>query len=84
MTEPEGDRPLVDLPAVVVLRAQNDLDFGVRLLNQDTRAAALSDPALGLTEEEQSRLFSTLDDIANLSFAQAIEQLRDAGVNCLG
>jgi hypothetical protein len=78
MQRPEGG-PLVNIPGVVVLRAQQDTNFAVRLLNRDSRAQALAEVGVQLTDE----LDRTLDQIAQMSFQGAIEILRDEGIeNC--
>jgi hypothetical protein len=73
------DWSLSDIPGSVVTKAQQDLDFALKLLHQDTRADALNEPDLDLTAEQRSELSSILDDIANMSFEQAIQRLRDLG-----
>jgi hypothetical protein len=78
------DRHLADIPGSVVIRAQHDMDFATRLLHRDTRDDALSDPSLRLTEDQRTELSSRLDDIADMSFQDAMERIRDAGVICLG
>jgi hypothetical protein len=75
---------LAGVPGSVVVRAQHDMDFATRLLHRDTRDDALNDPALRLTEDERSQLSARLDDIAAMSFQDAMERIRDAGVVCLG
>jgi len=75
---------LSGVPGSVVVRAQHDMDFATRLLHRDTREDALNDPALRLTEDERSELSARLDDIAAMSFQDAMERIRDAGVVCLG
>jgi hypothetical protein len=85
MTESEHrERHLADIPGAVVVRAQHDMDFATRLLHRDTRDEALNDPSLRLTEDERTELSSRLDDIATMSFQDAMERIRDAGVLCLG
>jgi len=75
---------LSGVPGSVVVRAQHDMDFATRLLHRDTRDDALNDPSLRLTEDERSELSARLDDIAAMSFQDAMERIRDAGVVCLG
>ncbi len=70
---------LSDIPASVVLRAQEDTEFALRLLHRDTRDEALSDPGLGLSDEQRHKLSSILDEIARMSFHDAIQMLRDQG-----
>ena len=84
MTESGPERHLVEIPGAVVVRAQHDMDFATRLLHRDTRDDALRDPSLRLTEDERRRLSAQLDDIANMSFQEAMERIRDAGVLFLG
>ena len=68
---------LSDIPGSVVLRAQQDTDFALRLLHRDSREEALSE--LDLTEEQLRDLSPILDEIANLSFQDAIQMIRDQG-----
>jgi hypothetical protein len=70
--------PEIDLSAIpgsVVLRAQEDPDFALQLLNADSREDALSD--LGLSREQLRELRPILDEVAQMSFQDAIQQLRD-------
>lgn len=83
MTEPE-ENLFSRLPPSVVAKTQIDLDFALRLLHRETRAAALRDPTLELSEEEQAECYRILDVMAQLSFVEAVEQLRDASVLRLG
>jgi hypothetical protein len=80
----ESGDELAAIPGAVVVRAQDDLEFALRLLHRDTRADALNELELGLTEEEQRELYARLDEIAGMSFETAIGKLRDAGVMSLG
>ena len=85
MTESfDRERHLAVIPAAVVVRAQHDMDFATRLLHRDTRDEALNDPSLRLTEDERNEVSSRLDDIASMSFQDAMVRIRDAGVVCLG
>jgi DNA-binding transcriptional LysR family regulator len=79
MTEgPEGGY-LANIPGSVVVRAQQDTNFAVRLLNRDSREHALAEAGVELTDE----LDRTLDEIAQMSFQVAIQTLRDEGLeNC--
>jgi hypothetical protein len=77
------DWNLSDIPGSVVTKAQQDMDFALRLLHRDTREEALNDPALDLTDEQRQELYSLLDDIAGMSFQDAIQRLRDQGTNIL-
>jgi hypothetical protein len=75
--EPE-DNQLVEIPGALVVRAQQDLDFAVRLLDRDTRDDALREAGLekGLREAVSQRL----DEVAQMSFQDALRNLRYAGV----
>jgi hypothetical protein len=74
------DFNLSDIPWSVVIKAQKDPDFALQLLNPATRDEALS--GLGLSEEQLSDLRPILDEVAGMSFQDAIQQLRDqAGVS---
>lgn len=75
---PEGGY-LARIPGTVVLRAQQDSNFAVQLLNRETRERALADAGVELTEE----LDRTLDEIAQMTFQAAIQTVRDEGIeNC--
>lgn len=78
--EPMGDGYLTDIPAELVVRAQQDLDYALRLLHRDTRAAAIREAGLDLTTEEQNSLNYSLDQIAQMSFQDVLEALRKVGV----
>jgi hypothetical protein len=73
------DWSLSDIPGSLVLRAQEDTDFALRLLHRDSREEALSDPALDLSDDQLRVLTPILDEIANLSFQEAIQMIRDQG-----
>jgi hypothetical protein len=70
---------LSDIPDSVVSRAQEDTNFALQLLDPDRRNDALMDPDLGLSDEQQSELLPILDDVARMSFQEAIQKLRDEG-----
>ena len=78
-TEPERWY-LPNCPGALVVRAQQDIAFAVKLLHRDTREEALSEAHLDLTDEERSDLDSLLDEIASLSFQDAIGALGNEGV----
>ena len=78
--EPMGDGYLTDIPAELVVRAQQDLDYALQLLHRETRAAAIREAGLDLSAEEQNSLDASLDHIANMSFQDALEALRKVGV----
>jgi hypothetical protein len=80
-TEPKGYGYLSDIPQRVVERAQQDMDFSLRLLNRETREDALNEPGLDLTEDELGPLLVALDDIAGMSFREALRALKGAGIN---
>jgi hypothetical protein len=74
------DFNLSDIPWSVVLKAQEDPDFALRLLDTASREEALS--GLGLSEEQLGDLRPILDEVARMSFQEAIQTLRDqAGVS---
>lgn len=73
------DWSLSDIPGSVVTKAEHDLDFALKLLHRETRADALNQSELGLTDEQRSELSSILDDIASMSFEEAIQRVRDVG-----
>jgi hypothetical protein len=79
MTDTQGtpEWSLSDIPGSVLLRAQEDPDFAVRLLHRDSREEALIEPGLDLSDEQLRKLSPILDEIARMSFREAIEMLRD-------
>ena len=77
---PTEDGYLADIPGELVVRAQQDLDFALRLLDRDSRKDALLEAGLELTDEQLSTLNAALDQIASLSFQDALQELRDVGV----
>jgi hypothetical protein len=78
--EPIPDGHLTDIPGDLVVRAQQDMEYALRLLHQDTREDAIREAGLDLTDEEQSRLQASLDQIAKMSFQEVLEALRNLGV----
>jgi hypothetical protein len=76
--EPEDGTLLAGIPAVVVVRAQQDLDFAVRLLNRETRDDALREA--GVEEGLLERVSTRLDEVATMSFQDALQDLRGVGV----
>jgi hypothetical protein len=86
MTDPNEGREisLEDIPEDLVNLAQNDLDFAVKLLHRDTRGEALSDKRLTLSDQARRDLSDRLDEVANLSFVDAMEKIRSAGIRQLG
>jgi hypothetical protein len=70
---------LSDIPGSIVYRAQQDADFALRLLHQESREEALSEPGLDLSDEQLRELSPVLDEIAQLSFQDAIQMLREQG-----
>jgi len=73
------DGYLNDIPAELVIRAQQDTDFAFRLLNRDTRDAALSEAGLGLTGDELGKLHEALDYVASMSFQNVLQALKNVG-----
>lgn len=72
---------LSDIPGSVVLRAQEDADFALRLLHPESRQEALSHPDLDLSDEQMQEISPILDQIAELSFHDAVEMLwRQGGI----
>lgn len=64
------------VPRALVERAHDDLAFTLRLLNRDTREAAINDVAPGLQEDQRRRLDRVIDEYARMSFEQALERIR--------
>jgi len=67
---------LAYIPGALVVRAQQDTDFAVRILNRETRADAVGEAGLAFTDELDARL----DEIAQMSFQEAIQTLRNEDV----
>ena len=78
MTSGEGRVP--GIPPELVERAQNDTDYAFRLLSRESREEALREAGLDLSDDERSALNSRLDEIADLSFQEALAQLRRIGI----
>jgi hypothetical protein len=70
-----GDGQIPGIPQELVERAQNDTDYALRLLNRESREGALREAGLDLSGDERIQLDRRLDEIANLSFQDALEQL---------
>jgi len=64
------------LPPDLVARVQQDPDFGLRLLHRESRDALLRETVPDLTEDQLGELSSRLDEIASMSFQDALEYLR--------
>ena len=82
-TGPMEEGYLNDIPAELVIRAQQDTDFAFRLLNRDTREAALGEAGLGLAEDELGKLHEALDYVANMSFQNVLQALKNVGATNL-
>ena len=74
------DGYLSDIPAELVVRAQQDMNFALRLLNQATREDALREAGLELTDDELGKLHAALDYIASMSFQDVLQALKNVGV----
>jgi hypothetical protein len=77
---PTEDGYLADIPGELVVRAQQDMDFALKLLYRDSREEAIRDAGVSLTDEQLSKLHAALDQIASLSFQEALQALKDVGV----
>jgi hypothetical protein len=53
------------------------------LLNRDTREAALGEAGLGLAEDELGKLHEALDYVANMSFQNVLQALKNVGATNL-
>jgi hypothetical protein len=78
MTIGPDDNQLVGIPGALVVRAQQDVDFAVRLLDRETRDDALREA--GLDERLREAVSDRLDEIAQMSFRDALQNLRYSGV----
>jgi hypothetical protein len=72
----QDGRYLASIPGELVVRAQQDSGFAIRLLQQEERRRAITELGLEWTEELDARL----EEIAQLSFEDAIQHLRNEGV----
>ena len=77
---PNDDGYLADIPSELVVRAQQDLDFALKLLYQANREDAINEAGVSLTADELEKLHASLDQIAGLSFQEALQALKDVGV----
>jgi hypothetical protein len=78
--DPMTEGYLAAIPGELVVRAQQDMDFALRLLHQESRDDAVSEAGIELTDEQKNTLYVSLDKIANMSFQDALESLRHDGV----
>jgi hypothetical protein len=74
------DGYLGDIPSELVVRAQQSMEFALKLLDPATRAAAISDAGVYLTDDESEKLNLALDQIARMSFQDVLQALKDVGV----
>jgi hypothetical protein len=75
-----GDDYLADIPGELVIRAQQDMDYAIRLLDSDRRQEAIAEAELSLSEEQQAKLNDALDSIAQMSFQDVLQALKDLSV----
>jgi hypothetical protein len=75
-----GDDYLADIPSELVVRAQQNMDYALRLLDRERRQEAIDEADLSLTGEQLTRLNAALDYIARMSFEQVLQALKDVGV----
>jgi hypothetical protein len=76
----DDDDYLADIPGELVVRAQQNMDFAIRLLNRETRQSALDEAGLELADDELGRLHVALDHIAAMSFQEVLQALKDLSV----
>jgi hypothetical protein len=75
-----GDDYLADIPGELVIRAQQDMDYAIRLLDSERRQEAIAEAELSLSEEQQAKLNNALDSIAQMSFQDVLQALKDLSV----
>jgi hypothetical protein len=80
MMESMGDDYLADIPSELVVRAQQNMEYALRLLDREGRQQAIDEAELSLTDEQLTRLNASLDYIASMSFQQVLQALKDVGV----
>jgi hypothetical protein len=78
--ESMGDDYLADIPSELVVRSQQNMEFALRLLDQERRQQAIDEAKLSLTDEQLTKLHAALDSIASMSFQEALQALKDVGV----
>jgi hypothetical protein len=78
--ESMGDDYLADIPSELVVRSQQNMEFALRLLDQERRQQAIDEAKLSLTDEQLTKLHAALDYIASMSFQEALQALKDVGV----
>ena len=74
------DDYLADIPSELVVRAQQNMEFGLKLLDRAEREEAISEAGVSLTDDELEKLHAALDSIAAMSFQEALQALKDVGV----
>ena len=70
----QGDGPSINIPTALVSRAQEDIDFALRLLHRESRDEAIREAGLDLTDDQRSELYALLDEAANMSFQEALRE----------
>jgi len=79
-TRSTGDDYLADIPGELVIRAQQDMDYAIRLLDSERRQEAIAEAELSLSEEQLAKLNNALDSIAQMSFQDVLQALNDLSV----
>jgi hypothetical protein len=74
------DGYLADIPSELVVRAQQNMEFALKLLYRASREEAIREAGVSLTEDELGKLHTALDQIAAMSFQEALQALKDVGV----
>jgi hypothetical protein len=75
-----GDDYLADIPSELVVRAQQNMEYALRLLDRERRQGAIDEAELSMTDEQLTKLNSALDYIASMSFQEVLQALKDVGV----
>lgn len=76
----QGGGSSINIPAVLVSQAQEDINFALRLLHRESRDEAIREVGVDLTDDQRSELYALLDEAANMSFQEALERIRDEGL----
>ena len=74
------DGYLADIPSELVVRAQQNMEFALKLLYRASREEAIGEAGVSLTDDELGKLHAALDQIAGMSFQEALQALKDVGV----
>jgi len=73
----EGPESFANFPEELVRHARGNLDFSLRLMHQDSRERAVREVIPNISDAEMRELDVRLEEIANMSFEDALKRFRD-------